>query len=67
MDKKIWAYNPDNGALTWVSTGQTIVIIGTDAALNGFGAYAEWFLTSGKQADAAYEKLIKLEQDPVLK
>lgn len=64
LDKKIWQYEPAEGKLSWTSTGQAIVAMGQDAATEGYGKFAEWFMTSGKQADNVYEKLIKLEKEP---
>ncbi len=64
IDKKIWQYEPTEGKLSWVSTGQPIVTMGSDAGLDGYGRFAEWFMTSGKQADTVFDKLIKLEQEP---
>jgi len=64
LDKRIWQYDPSDGKLSWASTGQAIVTMGQDAATEGYGRYAEWFMTAGKQADGAFEKLLKLEKEP---
>lgn len=64
LDKRIWQYDPSDGKLAWASTGQAIVTMGPDAATEGYGRYAEWFMTAGKQADGAFDKLIKLEKEP---
>lgn len=57
IDLKYLQYNPEDGKLSFASTGQPIVILGENAALDGWGRYAEWFMTAGDKADAVYKKL----------
>lgn len=57
LDNKYIQYNPEDGKLSYASTGQTIVVLGENAGLNGWGKYAEWFLTAGDAADGVYKKL----------
>lgn len=57
LDKKYIQYNPEDGKLSFASTGQTIVVLGENAGTDNWGKYAEWFLTAGDAADKVYEKL----------
>ncbi len=61
IDKKIWAYNPDDCQITWVSNGQLIVSLGKGTQDNDYERLAEWLMTNGKRADDAYNKLIAIE------
>jgi len=57
LDNKYIQYNPQDGKLSFASTGQTIVVLGENAGTDGWGKYAEWFLTAGDSADKVYKKL----------
>lgn len=57
MDARAIQYDPVDGKLSYASTGQPIVILGADAGSEGWGRYAEWFMTAGKKADDVYKKL----------
>lgn len=57
LDNKIIQYNPEDGKLSFAASGQPIVVLGKDAGIDGWGRYAEWFMTAGDKADAVYKKL----------
>lgn len=62
IDKKIWSYDPASGRLTWVSTGQVITVSVAPEGGIPYDLLAEWFMTSGKNGDNAYNKLVSLEK-----
>lgn len=68
VDKGIWKYDPVEGILSWASTSQPIAVMGpTIAGRTDYERLAEWFLTAGKKADDAYNKMLTLEKEPALK
>jgi hypothetical protein len=63
IDKRIWALHPMECKISWVSTSQNIVALGTSTdGRSDYERLAEWFMTAGKKADEAYNKLLALEK-----
>lgn len=62
VDKKIWTLNPMDCKLSWSNTNETIAMMGkSDTTISPYERLAEWFMSAGNKADAAYSKLLSLE------
>lgn len=57
LDNKYIDYDPTDGKLSYATTGQPIVVLGANAAQDGWGRYAEWMMTAGTKADGVIKKL----------
>lgn len=61
MDNKVFNYDPSEGKLVWSTTGITICSLGfNNTSKSELERLAEWFMTSGINADNAYKKLNSL-------
>ncbi|MDE1767228.1 MAG: hypothetical protein KGI27_13300 [Thaumarchaeota archaeon] len=65
IDNRTISYNPAEGSLSWTSTQQTFVVLGTGTGdKNDVERFAEWFLTNGKKADDILKKISSLAEKP---
>jgi hypothetical protein len=60
MDASIISCNPVDGKVTWTSNGATIVTLGQSDGRTDVERLAEYFMTGGKEAEAAYKKVESL-------
>jgi hypothetical protein len=64
VDKNLISYDPVDCRLSWASTGQAIIALGSTVdGKNDFERFAEWFMTAGDVADKAFKKLQSLEKE----
>ena len=58
IDNKTFGYNPGEGSLTWMNTGQVIVSLGRGIDnKDDIIRFAEWFDTAGKKAEEILKKI----------
>lgn len=58
IDNKVFGYNPAEGTLSWMNTGQLIVNLGRGTGeKEDVIRFAEWFDTAGKKADEVLKKV----------